>query len=266
MTTSESDSGYVLPASAGESVRLERQARLYGGTSFLNPFLLESPRRVLEIGCGTGFFARHVARQLPGARVIGVDANSERLRFARELAGPDAVAFERAELTALPLADESVDLAFGRFVLVHATDPSAAIDELRRVVRPGGRIATFEMVHDGIWFSPPKPAFSRLLDAVLAVLRERGMEPDQGLHTGPALVRAGLEDVRVEALPHQALAGEPLFAEYRDNWLATIDGLGEILGRRFAREQIDAALEELRDPRPDQLLIELTVLAHGRRK
>lgn len=124
---------------------------------------------------------------------------------------------------------------------------------------------TYEMVHDGIWFSPPKPAFGQLLSAILTVLRERGMEPDQGLHTGPALIRAGLDDVRVEVQPHQMLAGDPLFEDYRENWIATLTGIDEALGARFDRALVERALAELADPRPDQLLIELTVLAHGRR-
>lgn len=257
-------SGYVLPSDDRETARLERQARLYGGTAFLNPFLTESPMRVLEVGCGTGFFARHVAERLPGCKVFGIDADAGRLAYARARSADGNPAYERAELTSLPFDDGEIDLAFCRFVLVHAPDPTAALVELARVVRPGGRIVTYEMVHDGIWFSPSKPAFARLLREVIELMRERGMEPSQGLHTGPALIRAGLDDVQVEVLPHQALAGDPLFDDYRDNWLVTIDGIGEILDQRFDRALIDAALDELGDTRPDQLLVELTVLAYGR--
>ena len=262
--TTESEGDYVLPSTASESGRLERQARLYGGAEFLNSFLTESPMQVLEIGSGTGYFTRHVADRLPGAKVFGIDADPARLAYARARSVDGNPTYEQAQLTDLPFESGEMDLAYCRFVLVHAPDPEAAIAELVRVVRTGGRIVTYEMVHHGIWFSPPKPAFARLLAEVIAVMRERGMEPDQGLHTGPALIRAGLDDVRVEVIPHRALAGEPLFEDYRENWLATFDGIGEALGERFDRGLIDRALAELRDERPDQLLVELAVLACGR--
>lgn len=62
---------YMLPSTEDESLRLQLQgARLYGGTSFLDGALARGPRKVLDVGCGTGYFARHVAACLPNAFVV----------------------------------------------------------------------------------------------------------------------------------------------------------------------------------------------------
>jgi SAM-dependent methyltransferase len=256
---------YVLPSSQHESERLERQAGLYGGVEFLEPFLDAGPREVLEVGCGTGFFARHVATRLPGSRVTGLDMDAARLAYARSRSTTANLSFERGDLLAMPFDDDRFDLVYCRFVLVHATDPTRALREMSRVTRRGGRVVAYDMVHDGIWFSPEKPAFAQLLRATLGVLRERGAEPNQGLHLAPAMIRAGLADVGVRVVPHHALASEPLFEAYRLNWLDTVSGLAEIVGARFDADLVDAARRELSRTSPDDFLVELTVLASGTR-
>jgi hypothetical protein len=126
-------------------------------------------------------------------------------------------------------------------------------------------VVAFDMVHDGVWFSPEKPAFSTLLRAAVAVMRERGMEPSQGLHLAPGMIRAGLVDVGVHVIPHASLASQPSFEAYRRNWADTVTGLGEILGERFDAGLLERAREELAQQRGDEFLLEITVLAHGRK-
>lgn len=259
-----SSDNYVLPSSEAESERLERQAALYGGLDFLRPFLSgDAPRRILDVGCGTGHFTRLVAAELPSSRVVGLDMDAGRLELARTRSSMGNVELEQGDLAHMPFADDSFDLVFCRFVLVHVTDPTQAVREMTRVARPGGRVVAYDMVHDGIWFSPEKPAFAELLRAALQIMRRRGMEPSQGLHLGPGMIRAGLEDVRVQVIPHQALAPDPLLETYRRNWLDTVTGLSEVLGAHFDAVLVDRARAELEQRTPDELLVELTVLAYG---
>lgn len=259
-------SDYVLPSSAAEAERLERQADLYGGLAFLEPFLGEAPARVLDVGCGTGAFTRRVAALLPDSQVTGLDQDAARLAFARRQGGRPNLDYAEGDLAALPFEDGRFDLAFCRFVLVHVADPGGALREMARVTRPGGRVVAYDMVHDGVWFSPPRPAFARLLGAALAVMRERGMEPSQGLHLASGMTRAGLADVGARVIPHLALAGEPRFERYRQNWLETVSGLAEILGAHFDPGLVEAARAELDRVDAGDTIIEITVVAHGRRR
>ena len=255
---------YVLPCSESESERLERQARLYGGADFLEPYLAARPGDVLEVGCGTGVFTRHVGAALPGSRVVGLDVDEARLAFARARNPAPNVAYQAGDLLHLPFEDGRFDLVFCRFVLVHVQDPTQALREMARVARPGGLVVAYDMVHDGIWFSPPKPAFAQLLGAALGWMREHGMEPSQGLHLASGMIRAGLADVRARVIPHSALASEPRFEQYRRNWVETMSGLAEILGARFDPALVAAARAELERKGADEFLLEVTVLAHGR--
>lgn len=257
---------YLLPSTEAESERLEKQADLYGGTDFLDPFLTATPAAVLDVGCGTGYFSRYVAQCLPRSQVHGVDQNDSRLAYARHKGRSYTnLDYRTGELTALPFDDEQFDLVFTRFVLIHAPDPTQALQEMMRVTAPGGHVVAYEMVHDGIWFSPVKPAFAATLEQILIQMRNRGMEPSQGLHIGSSMIRAGLNDVRSSVVPFHFLGTDPMFDRYRRNWIETFQGIDDIMGQRFDRELVDRALAELSDPHPAQSALELIILSSGRK-
>ncbi len=253
---------YILPSTETESLRLHMQgARLYGGTAFLDPFLEGRPASALDVGSGTGLFARYVAQRLPACAVTGVEPDDERRRFARAQGSLPNLEFARGSLPELSFEDNSFDLVYCRFVLVHALDPLRSLQEMTRVTRPGGRIAAHEMVHSGIWHSPEKPAFAALLRRIIEVMRGRGAAPDQGLHLATGMVRAGLQDVRVHVLPHTCLADQPLFEDYRMNWIRTLEGIGSALGEEL--DGVPQALAELGQVRPGDFLLEISVVAEG---
>jgi ubiquinone/menaquinone biosynthesis C-methylase UbiE len=96
-------------------------------------------KRVADIGCGKGRFARIVAERNPGATVYALDLAEAMLRFIP--AGlPPCV----ANMTALPLATASCDAAYAVESLEHAVDVESAVAELCRIVKPGGRIAIID--------------------------------------------------------------------------------------------------------------------------
>jgi ubiquinone/menaquinone biosynthesis C-methylase UbiE len=257
---------YVFPSTDAEARRLEAQgSALYGGMSFLEPFLAAGPRRVLDVGCGSGFFTRRVAGALPGAEVTGVDIDERRIAHARALAGEGRVRFEVGDMERLPFASGAFDLVFCRFALVHNRNPAAAIGEMARVARPGGTLLAYDMVHEGVWFVPDRPAFARALGAVVRVLRERGAEPNQGLFLAAWMRRAGLEEVAARVIAHHALATDDLYAAHRDNWIATFAHVGERLGPLLDAETLRGALAELGRCSGDELLVETTVLAWGKK-
>ncbi|PVD03441.1 class I SAM-dependent methyltransferase [Streptomyces sp. CS147] len=103
--------------------------------------------RVLDVGCGTGTLsAAAVAR---GASVYAADADPG-MAAATRRAVP-GVTPHVARLPELPYSDDTFDAAVGNFVLNHVGRPLAALAELRRITRPGGRVAVT------IWRSPGAP-------------------------------------------------------------------------------------------------------------
>src|SRR3954471_20518053 len=98
---------------------------------------------VLDIGCGGGETALDLARAVaPGGTVVGVDLSAAVLAFARRAAdGCERVRFIQADAQAFPFEPASFDAAFSRFGVMFFADPTAAFINIRRGLKPDGRLA-----------------------------------------------------------------------------------------------------------------------------
>lgn len=113
-------------------LRADRRARLFVALGAIGPGV-----RVLELGCGSGEFTRRLAAT--GARLVALDLSAELLARARGRTPPPGARFLRGNAMTLPFRDESVDVVCGCSVL-HHLDVETALREVRRVLRPGGRL------------------------------------------------------------------------------------------------------------------------------
>lgn len=104
---------------------------------------------VFDAGCGTGQLAVNIAHRRPDLHVYGVDLSSGMIEVAERRAKQDGVAdrvqFAVADLAALPLRDDCVDLVVSTASLHHWTDPGAVMASLNHVLRPRGRILLYDM-------------------------------------------------------------------------------------------------------------------------
>ena len=105
--------------------------------------------RALDVGTGTGKLAAELALAMPAGRVVGVDIAEPMLRRAPapsfRPSGSGRVDLALADALALPFADRAFDCATTAFTIRNVSDVGLAFAELRRVVRPGGRVACLEL-------------------------------------------------------------------------------------------------------------------------
>lgn len=131
--------------SAGEWDELRRE--LFGDAAELSAILalLDPAWTVGDLGCGTGRIADRLAPWI--GRLVAVDASASMLEEARRrLARHDNVELRRGELEELPLADAELDVALLVLVLHHLPQPDLMLAEVRRVLKPGGRLVVLDMV------------------------------------------------------------------------------------------------------------------------
>jgi SAM-dependent methyltransferase len=129
---------------------------------------LQPGQRVLELAAGpgdTGFLAAELVR--PGGTLIATDAASAMLGVARGRArdlGISNVEFRRLELEWIDLPTASVDAVLCRWGLMFAADPATSLQEARRVLRPGGRIAlaVWDTAERNPWATIPTRALVEL--------------------------------------------------------------------------------------------------------
>ena len=96
-------------------------------------------RKVLDVGCGKGRFARIVKERNPEAEVWGLDISEEMLRYV-----PEGITTRAGSMTELPFADGEFDAAYATESLEHAVEIEKAVAEMCRVVKPGGRIVVID--------------------------------------------------------------------------------------------------------------------------
>jgi ArsR family transcriptional regulator len=183
---------------AGEwdGVRAELFGQAFTLFSLLN--LLPPDWIVADLGCGTGNAAEVLAPAVK--KVIAVDQSEPMLAAARKrLAGMGNVEFLRGELESLPIETGSVDAAVCVLVLHHLPEPSAAIAEMARILRPGGVAMVVDMV------SHTREAYRRTMGH-----RWQGFGVPEMIRW---LSEAGLERSRFNVLPPDSGAKGPgLFA------------------------------------------------------
>ena len=120
----------------------------------IDQLALQPGQRVLELAAGpgdTGFMAAELVS--PGGTLISTDAIEPMLDIARERAGSMGVSnaeFKQVDLQWIDLETAAVDAALCRWGLMFAPDPGASLQEMRRVLRPGGRVAL------AVWADPER--------------------------------------------------------------------------------------------------------------
>ena len=151
-----------------------------------------------DLGCGTGRLAATMAPYV--GRVIAVDGSPDMLAAARERLGSALnVDFRQGELESLPIADAELDAAALSLVLHYSPDPTRALTEVARALRPGGRVLVVDMQpHDRV-------EYQQQMGHVWLGFSDKQMIK--------FLTGSGFEDVQIRPLPADPDAkGPALFA------------------------------------------------------
>ena len=154
----------------------------------------QSEWTVGDLGCGTGQVSAALGPFV--AKVVAVDASAAMLQAAKKrLHGFDNIDLRRGDLESLPIDDGRLDAATLMLVLHHVPEPEHALAEVRRVLKPGGRVIVVDMLpHD-------RESYRQQMGHVWL-----GFSDD---HVRRVMKETGFEDVRIVSLPPDARSKGP---------------------------------------------------------
>lgn len=138
-----------------KSVLASHGARNAQNTCGYYAHLLKPHFHLLDVGCGPGSITSSLAVLLPQGRVVGIENGENILEAARSRPNlPSNCSFELGDAYNLPFPDDTFDVVQTSQVMIHLTDPAAAITELRRVCKRGGFVACSEADWDAMMIFP----------------------------------------------------------------------------------------------------------------
>lgn len=167
---------------------------------------LRPEMRVLHAYCGDGKATFNLATYVPMGEVTGIDPETANLRRARSLSyvpeGGD-VSFERCSLDDLPLGPEDFDAVFIDGAFSVERSPERAIEEVKRVLAPGGLLGVRHTVALTRVMSGEAPEIESALQQRDSMLVDQGGDPDAGLKQVSLLRETGFVNLRVTSSTEQ---------------------------------------------------------------
>ena len=124
-------------ARAGRGESMEKGHRPIGEQALMQ-MDVGPAARVLDVGCGSGWASRLLARQAPEGRIVGIDISDEMVAVARASESVPNVEFHVASAEHLPFADAEFTHAFSMESIYYYADMPAALSEVNRVLKPAG--------------------------------------------------------------------------------------------------------------------------------
>jgi SAM-dependent methyltransferase len=229
---------YILPTGKTDASRLDVIHAVYGAVSYrgLDDARIDEARRVADIGCGTGTLSRWMASRLgPDGAVDAIDIAEAQVEIARNAPVDPAAAPIRYGVGSAygPGLEQGIyDLVFCRLVLCHLKEPGKALDQMARLLRPGGRIVLVDMDIRDIFTMPACDAFPSFHRELTTPLEAKlHVDYSIGLRLTELLVAAGLSVQSV-------VADQPIYRSGPEKFLWT-DTWRSVLQRAVDEKVID---------------------------
>ena len=161
---------------------------------------LRSGDRVLDVGVGPGLLAAEMATEVgPSGRICGIDISDSMLAIARTRAGGEpGVELEEASVMRIPHPAESFDVVVSTQVFEYLDDVGGALDEVRRVLRPAGRVVLLDTDWGSlVWRSSDDARMARVLTA----FEDHLADPHLPRTLADVLVKSGFTLTHLQVVP-----------------------------------------------------------------
>lgn len=201
---------------------------------------IQEGQYILDVACGTGILTRVIAERIgSGGSVSGVDANPGMLAVANRMA--PGIEWREGDAEALPYEDDSFDAVLCQFGLMLFSAPKTALQEMKRVLRPGGHLvaAVFGSLDDLPAYAAIADVYERLVDKSVgdALRMPFSMGDIDALES--AFASAGISSTKIKTEE-----GTARFSSVRDMVLSDVKGWFPFAGIHLDDDTIEVVTRE----------------------
>jgi SAM-dependent methyltransferase len=219
--TSGTGQGRLWAAGEAYEPYVGRWSRLVA-PQFLRWLGVPAGARWLDVGCGTGALSGAILDGCAPASVLGVDPSEGFLAYATRHVTDPRAGFRRGDAQALPVEDAGFDAVVSGLVLNFVPDQAQAAREMRRAVRPGGRVAAY------VWdYTEGMQMMRRFWDAAAALDPAGAGGRDEALRfplCRPGPLRALFEAAGLRAVAVAPIEVPTVFRDFDDYWSPFLAG------------------------------------------
>ena len=220
--------------------------------AFLTFLDVEAGTRVLEVGSGLGLLAAEAASANDHVEVVGVERSDEQIAAAVRV---PKLEYIRGDAHELPFRDGRFHLVYARYLLEHVAAPEQVLREMRRVTRPGGRVAVCENDVSLMRVDPPCAHFDEVWTVFQRFQSQLGGDGLIGRRLFRLFRSAGFTDVELSMQPEVHWQGSVGFGPWIRNLQGNLESARRGLEQSSAcgTSKLNAAMAELDElaRRPD---------------
>lgn len=233
---------YVHGYSNRESKRLQDQAQTLSELLHYDTIFSEG-EKVLEAGCGIGSQTKIIATNNPNSEILSIDISAASLAQASKSIdnlGIKNVRFQQTDLYNPGFKKGSFDHIFVCFVLEHLPNPLQALETLKELLVPGGRITVIEGDHGSTYFYPSSPWAQKAVQCLIDLQDEHGGNSLIGRELFPLLTQAGFHEVKISPRMVYVDASKPKLVEgfTKNTFTAMVEGVTEeVLSKEMMSER-----------------------------
>jgi len=198
-------------------------------------FGLRDGMSVLEVGSGPGFVTEQLVQLLPASNITALEIDPVLIERAKAYLGDREASRRRiveGNVMQMDFPDDTFDVVYARYLFQHLPDPVGAANEIKRVLKPGGKLVIFDVDDDYVIFDPPGSDEMKAIDAQVA----RKMQARQAEKGGNRLIgRRLLNVLRDAGFENRMFEGVIIHSQVDDI---------ELIVPKFTREQGEGMVKE----------------------
>jgi ubiquinone/menaquinone biosynthesis C-methylase UbiE len=182
--------------------------------------------RVLDVGSGLGQFTYQMSEAVgEGGFCLGIERDVNQISVARKNHKSNNLEFRQGDALHLPLTPNewgTFDFAHTRFLLEHLPNPSQAVSQMVKALKPGGRIVLEDDDHESMILFPEPTGFKELWSAYMQSYIEVGNDPFIGRKLTKLLLDQGVKNIRNDVVFFGDCAGTNTFHLFTSNLIGVI--------------------------------------------